>query len=532
VVVANEVTTLVKGKHALSESEKEFRKLFTQSPIAMAIIRGKDHVIEQANRVMLENIWKKKGSEVIGKGLLEAFPEISDQKYLSLLDQVYQNGEAYKEMESLAYIMYPEGPGKLYLDFEYSPLFEADNSVSGIMITVNDVTERVESRKKIEEAEERARLAIDSADLGSYEINLVTNEMITTRRFDAIWGLDHNLERKEYAASIHHDDLLIRKQAHELSLSTGNLHYEARVIWKDNSVHWVRVKGKVLFDNKGTATTLLGVIQDITEQKRFAEELSLQVKERTEELERKNLELERSNVNLQEFAYAASHDLKEPIRKIHYFSDRLKNTYGDSLNAEGARMLERLGVATDRMQTLVDDLLEYSQVSRGAVLLDTINLNDNINLVLNDLEMEISQKKAHITVGALPVIKGHSRQTQQLFQNLIGNALKYSYPDITPEISISSKIMEGNEPGLPSRARIFNGPFHLIEIRDNGIGFEQKDADRIFQVFTRLHGNTEYKGTGVGLSIAQKVVENHNGFIYAKSSPGEGASFYLAFPKY
>jgi PAS domain S-box-containing protein len=532
VVVANEVTKLVKGKHALSESEKEFRKLFTQSPIAMAIIRGRDHVIEQANKVMFDNIWKKKEEEVIGKTILEVFPELSDQKYPSLLDHVFQSGEAHKEIESLAYIMYPEGRGKLYLDFEYSPLFEADNSVSGIMITVNDVTERVESRKKIEEAEERARLAIDSADLGTYEINLFTNEMITTPRFDAIWGVEHNLERKEYASFIHPDDMPTRKKAHDISLETGNLRYEARVIWKDSSVHWVRVKGKVLFDNNGTATTLLGVIQDITEQKRFAEELSLQVKERTEELEHKNLELERSNANLQEFAYAASHDLKEPIRKIHYFSDRLKNTYGNALNAEGARMLERLGVATDRMQTLVDDLLEYSQVSRGAVLLDTINLNDNISLVLNDLEMEISQKKAHITVGQLPVIKGHSRQTQQLFQNLIGNALKYSHPDIAPEISITSEIMEGNEAGLPSNARSFNGPFHLIEIRDNGIGFEQKDAERIFQVFTRLHGNTEYKGTGVGLSIAQKVVQNHNGFIYAKSKPGEGSSFYLALPKF
>ncbi len=248
------------------------------------------------------------------------------------------------------------------------------------------------------------------------------------------------------------------------------------------------------------------------------------------QLEKTIEELKRSNANLEDFAHAASHDLKEPIRKINYFSERLKHQFEALLDEEGAKTFERLQVASERMRLLVDDLLEYSHVSMLPREFEEIKLDEKIQKVLDDLELVIKEKGAKITVGKLPVIKGYKRQIQQLFQNLVSNALKYSKPGIAPEISITSQLTNGM--GVPENLLMqdSNTDYHLIEVKDNGIGFEQMHAERIFQMFQRLHGNSEYKGTGVGLSIARKVVQNHHGAIKAESDPGKGSTFKVYLP--
>jgi light-regulated signal transduction histidine kinase (bacteriophytochrome) len=254
------------------------------------------------------------------------------------------------------------------------------------------------------------------------------------------------------------------------------------------------------------------------------------IKQAQLQLERTVEDLKRSNINLEEFAYAASHDMKEPIRKIHFFSDRLKHDLKGLLTEEQSRWFTRMEAATMRMKTLIDDLLTYSQVSRGVSSYEEVDLNQNVQGVLEDLELEIQERGAKITLGKLPIIKGHKRQLQQLFQNLISNALKYSKTDTTPEIKIHSQIVTGAENVIPLNIEEIKRQFHLIQISDNGIGFAQKDANRIFNVFTRLHGNSDVKGTGVGLSIARKVVENHRGYIWAESGPGIGSVFSILIP--
>jgi signal transduction histidine kinase len=159
-----------------------------------------------------------------------------------------------------------------------------------------------------------------------------------------------------------------------------------------------------------------------------------------------------------------------------------------------------------------------------------VDLNQKVKLVLEDLEVEVEEKKAIVTIETLPTIRGHRRQLQQLFQNLISNALKYSRPDVRPTVHISARRVKGNDVALPITHADSGKQYHLIEVRDNGIGFSQIDAERIFNVFTRLHGNAEYKGTGVGLSIVRKVVENHGGYIWAESKEDEGAIFKVLLP--
>ncbi|RYF82043.1 MAG: hypothetical protein EON98_11720 [Chitinophagaceae bacterium] len=247
-------------------------------------------------------------------------------------------------------------------------------------------------------------------------------------------------------------------------------------------------------------------------------------------MERMVDELKRSNANLEDFAYAASHDMKEPIRKIHFFSDRLKHELADQLSDHQKQLFSRMEKATNRMRNLIDDLLAYSHVSKGIPDTEQIDLNQKVRNVLEDLELEVQERGAIVQVDDLPTISGHRRQMQQLFQNLIGNALKYSKPGEQPEIHISASVVKGKEIDANMGAEESNKSFHLIKVSDNGIGFDQKDAERIFNMFTRLHGNSEYRGTGVGLSIARKVVENHKGFITAESVPGHGSTFniYLA----
>ncbi|HZH99718.1 MAG TPA: ATP-binding protein, partial [Flavisolibacter sp.] len=240
--------------------------------------------------------------------------------------------------------------------------------------------------------------------------------------------------------------------------------------------------------------------------------------------------LERSNKNLEDFAHAASHDMKEPLRKIRTFIDRIKRSLGSKLEETEAKLFERIDASAERMQMLVDDLLEFSHVSEQPRQMENVNLNDKVLRVLTDLELPVEEKQANIIIGDLPNVKGNRRQLQQLLQNLIGNALKYSKPDIPPKITIQSRTVKGHDVPIPLPIEWGERNFHLIEFADNGIGFEQEYADRIFEMFQRLHGKSEYAGTGVGLSIARKVVDNHNGYIWAKGQPGIGATFYVLLP--
>ena len=182
------------------------------------------------------------------------------------------------------------------------------------------------------------------------------------------------------------------------------------------------------------------------------------------------------------------------------------------------------------MQLLVDDLLEFSHVSKQPQELEEVDLHQKVQRVLADLELAIEEKQARLSVEVLPTVKGNRRQLQQLFQNLIGNALKYSKPGVAPQIRISSKKVKGAESGIEVKPEDQHKSFYLFTVQDNGIGFEQQYADKIFNIFTRLHGRSEYSGTGVGLAIVLKVVQHHKGYVVAEGQPDVGATFKVLLP--
>jgi len=262
---------------------------------------------------------------------------------------------------------------------------------------------------------------------------------------------------------------------------------------------------------------LLGVFGDITERK-LAEQRLREFAER----------LERSNRELQDFAYVASHDLQEPLRKVSVFGERLKAKCGEELGEEGRDYLERMQKATVRMQNLINELLTFSRVTTKAQPFATLDLNQVVQEVVADLEVRIEQTGARVDVGPLPTIEAEPLHMRQLFQNLIGNALKFKRPEVTPVVTVRSEPVKPGDEGVPLDGLVRN--WMRLSVSDNGIGFDPKYADRIFLVFQRLHSRAEYEGTGMGLAIARKIVEHHGGTITARSGPGEGATFVFILP--
>jgi len=240
--------------------------------------------------------------------------------------------------------------------------------------------------------------------------------------------------------------------------------------------------------------------------------------------------LDDSNKELEQFAYVASHDLQEPLRKITAFSDLLKEQYDGKLEGEGDLYLSRITAAAVRMRRLITDLLEYSRAGRiENEKVKSVKLSKVIAEMLEDFEIAIQDKSAKIAVGKLPKVIGSETEYRQVFQNLISNSLKFSKPSVNPEISITSEQASeeliNSYPNLDSSAN-----YYLIKVSDNGIGFEKTHVDRIFSIFQRLHGKKEYEGTGIGLSITKKIIEKNGGVIFAESSVGKGSVFNIILP--
>jgi PAS domain S-box-containing protein len=290
-----------------------------------------------------------------------------------------------------------------------------------------------------------------------------------------------------------------------------------RIINAHGEIRTQQWSNRAIFDHQNRFVEIQAVGRDITE-----------LKQAEEVLKAYSAQLEVSNRELQDFAYVASHDLQEPLRKIQTFSDRLKAKYGDVLDVQGRDYLERMHNAAKRMQTLINDLLAISRVATQAQSFVQVNLATVATEVLSDLETRIESSRGTVDIGELPTLEADATQMRQLLQNLIDNALKFSRPEESAAVKIRSQLL--NEVEENSVGNISYRQFYQITVKDNGIGFEQKYLDKIFVPFQRLHSRSEYEGTGIGLAICRKIVDRHGGSITAKSSLGEGATFTVMLP--
>ena len=482
------------------------------------------------------NIAGEKHPQLLGSSGQEMWSEIWDV-IGPLAETVMKQGKSSWSEDQPLFMNRHGYIEETYFTFSYSPIPNEKGSVSGLFCACTETTEKVLAARRIKESEQNLRNIISQAPVAmcilkgeSYIVEIANDRMFE------LWG-------KNAEELIHKPIFEGLPEAKEQGLEQMLFDvYHKGIPFKayERPVQLPR-KGKIqttflnfvyepLRSGDGTISGIMAVAIDVTDQV-----IARQKIEESEDVLHKKVlertaELERSNRSLEEFAHAASHDMKEPIRKIHFFADSLKNSLSSKLTPIELRMFERMENATKRMGILIDDLLEYSHASYQPHKMEEIDLNEKIKKVLEDLELTIEEKKAVIKVDRLPKIHGFRRQIQQLFHNLISNALKYNQPNRPPEILIQAQQIKGNQTQSPMLPEHLDTVFHLIEVSDKGIGFEQQNAERIFQMFQRLHGKGEYPGTGVGLSIARKVVENHNGYIWAESEPGQGTSFKVLLP--
>lgn len=300
---------------------------------------------------------------------------------------------------------------------------------------------------------------------------------------------------------------------------------ELRIRDAEGHYAWFLLRANARKDEHGNVQLWVCTNIDIDEQKQANQILETRVRERTKALQISNDQLEQSNMELQHYAYVASHDLKEPLRKISMFSHMLKDKHLQLLDARALDYMDRIIRSSTRMMRLIDDLLAFSKISVYDYYEHT-DLNKLIREILSDLELAIVEKKAVVEFDPLPEIEAIPGQMRQVFQNLISNALKFSHPEKPPVIRITSRRVAGKNFHAPA-AR--NGAWCLITVTDNGIGFDEKYVEKIFTLFQRLH-TKDYDGTGIGLAVARKIITKHNGLITAQSKEGEGARFQLLLP--
>ncbi len=538
-VFVTDVTEQKLARQAIEKSEQDLRNLILKAPVGICIVSGNPVMVEIANDIFLEVIGKSREAFVP-----TPYWEVNSEAavyYEPILKNVFATGTPYHAQEHEIMLIRNGKEEIVHVSFVYDPIVEADGVVRKVMILAMDVTTQVLARhktqqneKQLETALEQMRLSKEAAELGIFDLDLEQNTMHWDDRCRILFGISHHhpvTYEKDFVGGLHTDDkdriLEVIGKSFIKSVSNGDYDVEYRTVGaEDGLVRWVRAKGKVYFNEEEKPVRFIGSVLDITEQINALQKIEEVVAQRTKELAEANeslqainKELQRSNQNLEEFAHAASHDLKEPIRKITFFAHQLKDQLTTHLKEAELRSFGRIENATERMGALIDDLLLYSHVSQRPHETEAIDLNVKVQRVLEDLELDIEEKKAVVHVEKLPVVQGYRRQLQQLFQNLISNALKYSKADVPPVIDISASMVTES-----------NRRYHVITVKDNGIGFDQQYADKIFQMFARLHGKHEYSGTGVGLSIVKKVVENHHGHIQVQSLPGHGSTFTIYLP--
>ena len=562
--MAVDVTERVVSRQRIEESQQQLLASFEQSPVAIAIIDAADLTFRMANPFYGQLVGRTP-NELVGKPLLEALPELRGQGFDRRLKDVIDTGIPFIAAEATLEVIRNNQPETIYVHLTFQPQGEADpdtgiERIARVLVVATDITQQVLARKKIEETEIALRGAIELAELATWSLDIELGLISYSERFMEWLGFSEDTKDLDESFNPLPDEYrqsVIDAIASVIQPGSSGLYENEhpiinRLTGQERIIH---AQAQVFYDAAGKSTVLRGTAQDITSQRQLQSALEQQVQERTEELESTNEELAaineeyaatneeltesnqlliRSNDNLQQFAYVASHDLQEPLRKVQQFGDLLKTQYANQLG-EGVAYLERMQAAASRMSTLIRDLLSFSRISTQQDTITSVSLNTIVNTVLNDLELRLQETGAIVEVEFLPKLQGDRSQLEQLFQNLVSNALKFSRLDqsgipIPPLIRISCQSLTALE--LPASVKPTRSArnYYRIDISDNGIGFEQKYVDRIFQVFQRLHSKSEFAGTGIGLAICEKVIANHGGAITASSQPGQGATFQLYLP--
>ncbi|PIF30496.1 PAS domain S-box-containing protein [Flavobacterium sp. 9] len=486
------------------------KDIVDNTPLPIAVYTGDQLKIELANTAMIKT-WGK-GDEVLGKNYTEVLPEIKNQPFFDQALTALRTGIPFDAKDKKVDLLIDGVLKTHYFNYSFIPLKDEQGNIYGVMNTGADVTDLHLAKLQTQSAEERLRIAIESSEMGTYEIDLETKKIKTCGNFNTIWSIESDTPNEELIAKLHPEDLEVREKAHQLAAKTGKISYEARIINEDQSVKWTKINGKIIKDENGTPTTIIGIIQDISDQRKFEEELKKQVAYSTEELRR-------SNDDLLHFASVVSHDLREPLRKIKIFNTLLQNEKDTNFNENCQKYLSKIDQSTSRMNNIIEGILSYSTIDRTQQPIESIDLSEVIENIKTDLELIIKEKGAILNTCDLPQIEGAPILITQLFYNLLQNALKFSKADQPPRVIITCETT-----ALDDREAV------KIIIKDNGIGLDSAFAERIFIAFERLNSKDRYEGNGLGLALCRKIATRHGCTITAMGEKDNGAEFTVTLP--
>ena len=442
-------------------------------------------------------------NEIVGKNLLAELSQLRNNGLFDLYVSVVETGET--------------------VDREFSYEHERDTIVwlhivavklnDGLAVTFRNITDRKRAEIALRDSEERFRAIFEQAAVGIAKTALCGQFMRVNPGFcQIVRYAESELLQKNWQAITHPDDIEADRE-YVSSLLSGNIQtfsLEKRLLCKDQEVRWANVTVSAMRDAKGTPQYLICAIEDISERKLVQELLQASLDTQT----RYAQELTRSNAELEQFSYVASHDLQAPLSTIAGYAQLLEKRCHNQLDAQGNKFIRNIVNSCGRMQALIDDLLEYSRVGRSEKPFDVIDCNLVFEDACANLQLAIRQHQASVTRGDLPRVRGDSFQLLQLFQNLIGNAIKYRSSE-APMVHVGASRQ---------------GDSWVFSVQDNGIGIAEQYHPRIFQLFQRLHSEKQYSGTGIGLAICQRIVDRHGGRLWVESEPNRGSTFYFSIP--
>ena len=427
----------------------------------------------------------------IGKAIFEGLPEAKDQGFEQMLDSVFITGETVKASGQAITLPRKGAVETVYVNFVYEAFREEDGKISGVMAVAVEITEQVVARHKLQESEERLRIAVEAGELGTFEVDYSSPDiLVTTPQFDTIFGFDHQAARQDYASHIHPDDLPIRNKAHKESLSTGKLFYEVRIIKETSKINWIRVVGKVLYDEAGKAQKLMGILQDITEQK--------------------DIQQQKDN-----FIAMASHELKTPITSIKALTQLVESILLDKGRTTEAGMLTRMNNQVDRLTNLISDLLNITRINSGKLAIHKTYFDFNLMVseMMEELQLTTTRHKLIVNLGPPVTVLADRERISQVITNFISNAIKYS-PG-AEHINVTTNVV-ANEA--------------IFCVQDFGIGINQESHEKIFEQFYRVNNNQHqtFPGLGLGLHISSEIIKREGGRIWVNSIEGQGSSFYFS----
>lgn len=463
----------------------------------------------------------------------DAAPQLSDEFYLSHvhpsdaeeLRHIRSNAIATKTPFEYTYRITTHQHQQRIINIKMKfVLGDKGEIVKGVAIN-RDVTEKTQMLHDLMHYKRIVGQKEEFLNVGNWELDLVSNKMTWSDGMFQLLGYAPH-DKKEgidlhefYRLHMQPEEVKKANDAIREIINSGETYVrQSMLITRDGAVKAVEVFGKILKDQQGAPARVLGTVRDVTRLKEYEQELEIKVQE-----------LNRSNHDLEEFAYVASHDLQEPLRKLTTFGERLKNKCASQLGEEGSLYLNRMMASAENMRILIDNLLEFSRVARTENPFERKDLNEIVEEALNDQDLEVEGGKADVEVAELPSVEMVTPQMRQLFNNLLSNAIKFRRKGVLPKITIKSEKLSKIE---KDKLKLRNGNlYYRIMVTDNGIGFEEAYSERIFQLFQRLHGKAEYPGSGMGLAICRKITDNHRGLIMAASKPGHGSTFSIILPE-